>query len=128
MCLFCVCLCVCVFVLSSISLLSLLTHAHVCTKDKNGNVCCNATDCEPQSQNYVECVLLLPVTETYTRGTTAVHSQWSCTVTPNQNQVRTVTQVEPGRERGRIAEQHCRQNPRQNVRATHTLGMFNMKV
>lgn len=46
------------------------------------------------SQNYVECVLWLPVTETYTRSTTAVHSQWSCTVTPNQNQAQTITQVQ----------------------------------
>lgn len=48
---------------------------------------CNSTDLEPQSNNGVECVLVLPETETYTPGTTAVHIQRSCTVTPNQNQV-----------------------------------------
>lgn len=76
------------------------SHARTHQKDSEGNVLCNSTHSEPQSNNCVECVLTLPLTETHTRGTTAVHSQWSCPVTPNQNQAQAVMQVEAGREGG----------------------------
>lgn len=83
------------------------THTHTRHAAKGQWAECvrrNSSESEPQSDNGVECVLVLPETETYTGGTTAVHSQRSCTVTPNQSQA----QAEPlrrwkrgRRERGR---------------------------
>lgn len=66
---------------------------------------------------------MLPVTETYTRGTTAVHSQRSCTVTPDQNQAQAVTQVEAGRAR----EDEPSGAAVRDQGAAHTLAVFNIK-
>lgn len=75
-----------VFVFDQNRQLPHVRHTHTQQEDSEGSVRCNSLDLEPQS-NSVECVLVLPETETYTRGTTGVHSQRSCTVTPNQTQV-----------------------------------------
>lgn len=87
-------------------------HTHTQQKDSEGNVRCNPTESEPQSDNGVECVLVLPGTETYTRGTTAVHSQRSCTVTPNQSQAQAGRYAGGSRrrERGRAEQRRCPKN------------------